>query len=80
MGAIKNFAKMGFGLGLGVISAQLIFVAIGLAFFIPGLMLIRSTKGEDEKNSTSYYTGMALLTVGVVFMGGMGLSTLVDNL
>lgn len=80
MGAIKEFAKMGFGLGLGFLGAQLIFVALGLAFFVPGLILVRSAKREGDTNSGSYYGGITLLAIGVIFMGGAGLGTLIDNL
>ena len=79
MGAITNYAKMGFGLGLGFIGAQLIFLAIGLVFFISGLSLVRSAKRANDTNSGSYYGGMGLLAIGVIFMGGAGLGTLIDN-
>lgn len=74
---------MGFGLGVGVIGAQILFLLLGLAFFIPGLMLIR--RGRDSKtktiqSDTDYYGGIVLLVLGIVLMGGLGFSTLLDSL
>lgn len=77
--SIRSLAKMGFGLGLGVMAAQVVFLLIGLAFFLPGLMLVRTGKREDNKDA-SYYGGIALMVVGIALMGGFGIGALVDGL
>jgi uncharacterized membrane protein len=79
MSSIKSYAKMGFGLGLGVFASQIIFILIGLALFLPGLMLIKK-KDKNGEATTSYYAGIALMAVGVAIMGGFGLGILVDNI
>lgn len=70
---------MGFGLGLGVFASQIIFILIGIAFFLPGLMLVKK-KDKNPEDTTSYYGGIALMAVGVAIMGGLGFGLLVDNL
>ncbi len=81
MGMIKNYIKMGFGLGTGVFLAQILFILLGLAFFLPGLMLVKnSNKGESQEKQTSYYGGIALMVVGVAIMGGLGFGFLVDSI
>ena len=75
-----KLAKTGFGLGLGVYAAQLVFVAMGLALFVPGLVLVRKAKQQNDKSSGTYIGGMILLVLGVLFMGGMGFGMIVDNL
>ena len=70
---------MGFGLGLGVMAAQVVFLLIGLAFFLPGLVMVQKGKRENDKNA-SYYGGIALMVVGIALMGGFGIGALVDSL
>lgn len=79
MPSIKSYAKMGFGVGLGVFASQIIFILIGLAFFLPGLMLVKK-KEKNPEDTTSYYGGIALMVIGVVVMGGIGLGYLIENL
>jgi len=80
MGMIKNYIKMGFGLGTGVFLAQILFILLGLAFFLPGLSLVQNSKGESQEKKTSYYSGIALMVVGVAIMGGLGFGVLMDNI
>ncbi len=79
MPSIKSYAKMGFGVGLGLFASQIAFIMIGLPFFLPGLMLVKKKERVPE-DTTSYYGGIALMVIGVVIMGGLGLGLLVDNL
>lgn len=80
MGMIKNYIKMGFGLGTGVFLAQILFILLGLAFFLPGLSLVQNSKGESQEKKTSYYSGIALMVVGVAIMGGLGFGVLLNNI
>jgi hypothetical protein len=79
--SLKSLMKTGFGLGLGLFASQVVFVALGLALFIPGLIMVRNARAED-KNTTSgsYVGGMVLLVLGVILMGGFGLGAVIDNL
>jgi hypothetical protein len=77
---ILNLAKTGFGLGLGFYALQIITLLIGMAFFIPGLKMVRQSKERNEGTSNNYIIGMILLVVGVVVMGGIGFSQLVNNI
>ncbi len=79
--SMKNYFKMGFGVGAGVFVVQILFVLLGLALAIPGYILIK--RGRPEKTITSdteYYGGMVLLILGVVLMGGIGFGTILENL
>lgn len=72
---------MGFGVGTGLFLAQIIFILIGMALFIPGLMLINKNKKDnnDAKDST-YYIGITLMILGVAISGGLGGGILFDSL
>lgn len=78
---MKNYFKIGFGVGAGVFVVQILFVLLGLAFFIPGYILIKRGRPNTTITSdTEYYGGIALMILGIVLMGGMGLGALVENL
>lgn len=76
--SIASYAKAGFGLGLGAFAAQIVFLGLGLLLFLPGLSMVRNHK-EDTKGM-SYYTGIVLMILGVVLMGGFGLGMLLENM
>ena len=80
MSNLKNLVKTGFGLSVGVFAAQMIFIMIGLAFFIPGFMMWR-TESEKFKKDTARETGaIILMALGVIVMGGIGFGFLMDSL
>jgi riboflavin transporter FmnP len=75
--SVKSYAKAGFGLGLGALAAHVIFILIGMLFFIPGYMMM---KNQDKKNKTaSYYVGVGLMIIGVAIMGGLGFGTMLES-
>lgn len=81
--SIKNYAKAGFGLGLGLMLAQILYLLLGLALFIPGLMLVKKGRDSNTKqiqSDTEYYGGMVMMGLGVVLMGGAGLYALLENI
>lgn len=73
--SLKSLVKTGFGLGLGLYAAQVLFLLLGLAFFLPGYsMFQKATKEKSDK-----VVPFALMAVGVVIMGGAGLGILMDS-
>jgi predicted transporter len=75
--SMRNLVKTGFGLSVGVFFAQMIFILIGLVFFIPGYMLFK--KADKEKSEGSKVGGIVLMGLGVVIMGGVGIGLLMDS-
>lgn len=76
--SMKSLIKTGFGIGIGVSLSQMIFLLIGLAFFIPGYLMY--SKKSDKNDSGSKTGGIILMVLGVVLMGGLGFGTLLDSL
>jgi hypothetical protein len=74
--SLKSLFKTGFGLGLGIYAVQVLFLLLGLAFFLPGYSMFQKAKKEDKEKVVPF----ALMAVGVVIMGGAGLGILVDGI
>jgi len=74
--SMKSLVKTGFGLGIGFSLANIIFILIGMAFFIPGYLMF---KKADKKESGSQIGGMVLMGLGVAIMGGLGFGALLDS-
>lgn len=74
--SIKSYAKMGFGLGLGVAASQILYLAIGLLLFVWGLSLLKDAR-RGRGNMVVAYTVMGL---GVVVGLGLGAGIFFDNL
>ena len=75
MVSIKNYAKAGFGLGIGVISAQMIFLLVGIVFFILGSIELKKARAGGGSRVFPYM----LMVLGVVFAGGLGFGLLMEN-
>lgn len=71
---------MGFGIGAGVMFAQILFILVGLAFFIPGFILFTKAKKQGQKGSSDQIGGLVLMVLGVVVMGGLGFGLLVNDI
>ncbi len=80
MSNLKNLVKTGFGLSVGVFAAQMIFIMIGLAFFIPGFMMWRTESEKFKKDTTRETGAIILMALGVIVMGGIGFGFLMDSL
>lgn len=76
MGSIKQYAKMGFGLGVGVIAAQLIYMVIGLILFVIGLSML----SKARKNNSSVVPAYIVMGLGMVVGLGLGAGLFFDNL
>ena len=79
MAKLKSLIKTGFGVGIGVLAAQMIFVLIGLAFFVPGYIMFNKEK-KDNTTTSGKIGGIVLMGIGVVLMGGIGLGLFMDDL
>lgn len=75
--SMSSLIKTGFGLSVGFSLARMIFILIGMAFFLPGFILFK--KATDKKESGTRAAGMALMVIGVVIMGGLGFGALLDS-
>lgn len=75
--SMRNLVKTGFGISVGMFLAQMIFILIGLVFFIPGYIMFK--KADKEKSSGSQIGGIVLMGLGVVVMCGAGLGILMDS-
>jgi hypothetical protein len=80
MNTFQSLIKTGFGLSIGVFAAQMIFILIGLAFFIPGFMMWNTEKKKFAKDTTRETGAIVLMALGVVVMGGAGLGILMESL
>jgi hypothetical protein len=78
--SMRNLVKTGFGISVGMFFAQMIFILIGMAFFIPGYMLFsRASSDKEKKPSGSQIGGIILMGLGVIVMGGAGFGVLLDS-
>ena len=75
--SMRNLVKTGFGISVGMFLAQMIFILIGLVFFIPGYLMFK--KADKEKSSGSQIGGIVLMGLGVIVMGGAGIGILMDS-
>jgi hypothetical protein len=77
--SMKSLIKTGFGISIGMFLAQMIFVLVGMAFFIPGFILLKKSSSDKKKINNSQILGMVLMILGVVIMGGLGFGVLLDS-
>ena len=76
--SMKSLIKTGFGLGLGLLLAQIVFLLIGLALFVPGYTLYTEKVSKNASDSEKVLP-VLLMACGVVIMGGAGLGLLLDS-
>ena len=72
---IKSYAKMGFGFVGGAIAAQLIFMAIGLVFFLIGMSMLAGAR----KQGTSPVPAYIFMGIGMIVGLGMGAGFFFEN-
>ena len=75
MPTIKNYAKMGFGFMGGALAAQIIFIAIGLIFFLIGMRMLAGAR----KQGTSKIPAYVFMGIGVVVGLGLGAGFFFEN-
>jgi hypothetical protein len=76
--SFKNLVKTGFGLGLGLYAAQLVFLLLGMIVFFPGYSMYQQKIKEDAPDSEKLFA-FILMAIGVVLMGGAGFTLLVEG-
>jgi hypothetical protein len=78
--SLRSLAKVGFGLGIGVMAAQIVFLLVGAAIFIPGYLMVTGQKKEARPSEATRITGLVLMGIGVLIMGGVGFGFLMENI
>ena len=78
--SLKQLAKTGFGIGLGAFAAMMVYIALGLMFFVPGFVLYKRAERAHETDSAGRIFSIILMGIGVIIMGGIGLGMLMDNI
>lgn len=72
-GMITDAAKFGFGAALGAGLSTMIFLAIGLAFFIPGIYLLAEERKKDSKDQSQAKMVLAYILMGLGAVIGLGM-------
>ena len=76
---MRSLIKTGFGISVGMFLAQMIFMVIGIVFFISGYMLYKNVSNDNEKKSNGFQIGgIILMGLGVIVMGGIGFTYLME--
>jgi hypothetical protein len=75
MAQLKQLIKTGFGLGLGVMAAQLLYMFVGILLLLWGVSLLKKAR-RGQGSLTGAYVVMAL---GVVIGLGLGAGFLLEN-
>jgi uncharacterized iron-regulated membrane protein len=76
--SLKNLFKTGFGIGLGLYAAQVVFLLIGMVIFFPGYVMYQQKQKEGAPDSDKVIA-FGMMILGVVLMGGAGFTLLVEN-
>ncbi len=81
-GIVQDSMKFGFGAALGAGLSSMIFIAIALAFFIPGVYLLADERKKTEKDQSQAKLALAyiLMALGAIIGFGMGASFIFSNL
>jgi hypothetical protein len=78
--SMRSLVKTGFGISVGMFLAQMIFIFIGMIFFIPGYIMFTKSSSDKDKSDGSQTGGIILMGLGVIVMGGAGLGILIDSI
>ena len=71
---IMEYARVGFGSGLGLFASLMLFTLVGVIFFIPGFILVNreQKKPKEEQNQTMKVFGYILMAIGMIVGLGFG--------
>ena len=76
---LKNLIYEGFGVGLGMLAAFVVYILIGMVFFIPGFLMYMKEQKKQQKNTTVQGIALVLMLIGVAIMGGLGCGALLND-
>jgi hypothetical protein len=81
-GAMGEYVKAGFGLGLGSIAAVIIALIVAACLFIPGFMIVfKQNKLPKEERSTGWLVfGYILMALGMIIGLGFGVGVFFESL
>lgn len=76
-----NAFRFGLGAGLGAGISTMLFIFLGLVFFIPGVILLsrERKKKKDERSGALLISAYVLMALGCIVGLGMGASFLFSN-
>jgi uncharacterized membrane protein len=78
--SMRSLVKTGFGISVGMFLAQMIFILIGMVFFIPGYIMFTKSSSDKDESDGFQTGGIILMGLGVIVMGGAGLGILIDSI
>jgi uncharacterized membrane protein YedE/YeeE len=78
----KSAFTFGLGAGLGAGISTMLFIVLGLLFFIPGVLLLAKErkKPKDKQQQSMFILAYVLLVLGAIFGLGMGANFIFSNL
>ena len=76
--SVSQYIKAGFGLGVGSFLATLIFIGLGMVFFIIGYVMWRRerAKPKEAQKRGKIITSIVLMGIGCLLGMGLGFSVL----
>jgi hypothetical protein len=79
---LGEYAKMGFGLGIGSLFITIILILVAAAIFIPGFIIVKkeNKKEKDDKSKGMLILGYILMGLGMIIGIGFGAATFFDML
>jgi hypothetical protein len=81
---IMNYARVGFGFGIGWIGSFILMMLVAMLFFIPGFVLLQREQAKEKKgeepNGTIKVVAYILMVIGVILGLGFGGGALLEEL
>jgi hypothetical protein len=81
---IMNYARVGFGFGIGWIGSFILMMLVAMIFFIPGFVLLQREQAKEKKgeeaNGTIKVIAYILMVIGVILGLGFGGGVLLEEL
>ena len=82
-GTVGEYAKVGFGVTLGSGLAFMIYIFLGMLFFVPGFILLKKEQAKEKKGEKAN-NGMKILAYVLMFIGfilalGIGFGTFIGE-
>lgn len=80
--SIGEYARAGFGLGLGTFAVFMLLMVVALAFFIPGFIIVarQQKKPKEERSTGMLVLGYILMVIGMIVGLGFGAGAFFDLL